>query len=160
MRGKWVTYHIGKAAFLLLVALSQGVSQEAKLTMNREQRADSIEQSTLAAIEQFNNAFNRHNVDELAALLTEDTLFEDTSPAPDGRRIEGKSAVVNFWRQWFVRNSDARFDTEEIIVSGDRGVVRWVYRKMRNGQPWHLRGVDLFKVRDGKVAAKLAYVKG
>ena len=30
----------------------------------------------------------------------------------------------------------------------------------RNGQPWHLRGVDVFTVRDGKVAAKLAYVKG
>ena len=31
---------------------------------------------------------------------------------------------------------------------------------MRNGEPWHLRGVDIFKVRDGKVAAKFAYVKG
>ena len=47
-----------------------------------------------------------------------------------------------------------------MIVSGDRAVVRWVYRKLRNGQPWHLRGVDVFTVRDGKVAAKLAYVKG
>jgi ketosteroid isomerase-like protein len=31
---------------------------------------------------------------------------------------------------------------------------------MRNGQPWRLRGVDVFTVRDGKVAAKLSYVKG
>jgi hypothetical protein len=31
---------------------------------------------------------------------------------------------------------------------------------MRNGEPWHLRGVDIFTVREGKVAAKLAYVKG
>ena len=45
-----------------------------------------------------------------------------------------------------------------MIVSGDRAVVRWVYRKMRNGQPWHIRGVDVFTVRDGKVAAKLAYI--
>jgi hypothetical protein len=28
------------------------------------------------------------------------------------------------------------------------------------GQPWQLRGVDVFTVRDGKAAAKLAYVKG
>ena len=35
-----------------------------------------------------------------------------------------------------------------------------VYRKQRNGQPWHIRGVDVFTVRNGKVAAKLAYVKG
>jgi ketosteroid isomerase-like protein len=31
---------------------------------------------------------------------------------------------------------------------------------MQNGQPWHLRGVDVLRVRDGKIAAKLAYVKG
>jgi len=47
-----------------------------------------------------------------------------------------------------------------VIVADDRAVVRWVYRKVQNGQPWHLRGVDVFSVRDGKVAAKLAYVKG
>jgi len=93
-------------------------------------------------------------------MLTEDTVFENTSPAPDGQRIEGKTAVAAFWREWFERNPDARFEAEEMIVSGDRAVVRWVYRKMRNGQPWHVRGVDVFTVRDGKVAAKLAYVKG
>lgn len=71
------------------------------------------------------------------------------------RRIEGKAAVVEFWR-WFARNPDARFEAEELIVSGNRAVVQRVYRKMRNGQPWHLRGVDIFSVRDGKVATKLA----
>jgi ketosteroid isomerase-like protein len=117
-------------------------------------------QTTRMAIDRFNEAFNMHDADALAPLLTEDTVFEDTSPAPDGRRIEGRAAVVTFWREWFARNPDAVFEAEDVIVSGDRGVVRWVYRKLRNGQPWHLRGVDVFTVRDGKVAAKLAYVKG
>ena len=120
----------------------------------------SPDQSTRATIDAFNAAFNRHDADALAQLLTDDTIFEDTSPAPDGRRVEGKAAVVEFWRTWFARNSDAHFDAEEMIVSGHRATVLWVYRKMRNGQPWHIRGVDVFTVRDGKVAAKLAYVKG
>ena len=118
------------------------------------------EQTTRTTIDGFNDAFNRRDTSALAALLTEDTVFEDTSPPPDGRRIIGKAAVAEFWKDWFTRNSDARFDAEEVIVSGDRAVVRWVYRKLRNGQPWHLRGVDVFTVRDAKVAAKLAYVKG
>jgi ketosteroid isomerase-like protein len=118
------------------------------------------EQMTRTTVERFNEAFHRHDADGLALLLTDDTVFEDTSPAPDGRRIEGKAAVVEFWRRWFGRNPDARFEAEEMIVSGNRAVVRWVYRKMRNGQPWHLRGVDVFTVREGKVVAKLAYVKG
>ena len=54
--------------------------------------------------------------------------------------------------------SDA--DMPTTILLDRNGVVRWIYRKMRNGQPWHIRGVDIFTVRDGKVAAKLAYVKG
>ena len=120
----------------------------------------SPEQATRAALDQFNDAFNRHDADRLAQFLTDDTVFEDTSPAPDGRRVEGKAAVVEYWRAWFAHNSDARFDAEDTIVSGNRATVLWTYHKMRNGQPWHIRGVDVFTVRDGKVAAKLAYVKG
>jgi ketosteroid isomerase-like protein len=128
--------------------------------MNSKQNSHAADETTRMVINRFNDAFNRHDSDGVASLLTEDTVFEDTSPAPDGRRIEGKAAVLAFWREWFLRNPDARFEAEEIIVSGDRAVVRWVYHKVRNGQPWHLRGVDIFTVRDGKVAAKLAYVKG
>ena len=117
-------------------------------------------QTTRMVIDRFNEAFNRHDADALARLLTDDTVFEDTSPPPDGRRIEGKAAVVEFWREWFARNADAVFEAEDVIVTVDRAVVRWVYRKLRNGQPWHLRGVDVFTVRGEKVAAKLAYVKG
>jgi ketosteroid isomerase-like protein len=54
----------------------------------------------------------------------------------------------------------ARFEAEDIVVSGNRATVLWVYHKIGSGQPWHLRGVDVFSVKDGKVAAKLAYVKG
>jgi ketosteroid isomerase-like protein len=129
-------------------------------TMSLDQNSRFQENETRTAIDNFNEAFNRHDAESLASLLTGGTVFEDTSPAPDGRRIEGKAAVMEFWRGWFARNHEARFDAEEIIVSGDRAVVRWVYRKMREGQPWHIRGVDIFTVRDGKVAAKLAYVKG
>ena len=128
--------------------------------MNSEQNAATSDQRTRRVIDRFNEAFNRHDADALALVLTDDTVFEDTSPPPDGRRIEGKAAVLEFWRQWFSRNTEAVFDAEEVIVSGDRAVVRWVYRKPRNGQPWHLRGVDIFTVRGERVAAKLAYVKG
>jgi ketosteroid isomerase-like protein len=72
---------------------------------------------------------------------------------------KGRPAAVEFWRGWFARNADAVCEAEDVIVTDDRGVVRWVYRKPRNGQPWHPRGVDVFTVRDGKVAAELAYVK-
>jgi ketosteroid isomerase-like protein len=133
---------------------------ESPMPMISEQNSQTTAPATRMVVDRFNEAFNRHDTDALALLLTDDTVFEDTSPAPDGQRIEGKAAVVAFWRVWFTHNADAMFEAEDVIVSGDRAVVRWVYRKLRNGQPWHLRGVDVFTVRDGKVAAKLAYVKG
>ncbi len=122
--------------------------------------ASTAADSTLDVVTRFNDAINRHDAAAVASLLTDDTVFENTGPAPDGIRIEGKPAVAAFWEKWFVSNADARFEAEEVIVSGDRCTVRWVYRKMRDGKPWHLRGIDLFTIRDGKVAAKLAYVKG
>jgi len=132
------------------------IAPQSPSSMTSQQSRD----TTRTVIDRFNDAFNRHDADALAPLLTDDTVFEDTSPAPDGNRIQGKAAVVAFWRSWFARNPDANFQAEDVIVSGDRATVLWVYRKLRNGQPWHLRGVDVFTVRDGKVAAKLAYVKG
>ena len=152
--------HLGffPAAVSILVLASLSSSRE--VTMSNQPSDASQEQATRETIQRFNAAFNAHDADGVEKLLTDDTVFEDTSPAPNGRRVEGKKAVAEFWRAWFEKNPDATFEAEEMIVSGPRATVLWVYRKMRNGQPWHLRGVDVFSVKDGKVAAKLAYVKG
>ncbi len=116
--------------------------------------------STLDVVQRFNDAINRHDAAAVAALLADDTVFENTAPAPDGTRLVGKAAVAAYWERWFVNNADAKFEAEDIVVAGDRCTVQWVYRKTRDGKPWHLRGMDLLTVRDGKIAAKLAYVKG
>jgi ketosteroid isomerase-like protein len=115
---------------------------------------------TLNVVTRFNAAVNAGNVQTIADLLSDDTVFENTGPAPDGTRFEGKTAVVEFWKRWLDANAEAGFEAEDVIVAGDRCIVQWIYRKMREGKPWHLRGIDVFRVRDGKIAAKLAYVKG
>jgi hypothetical protein len=38
--------------------------------------------TTREVIDRFNEAFNRHDADAIAAVFTDDTVFEDTSPAP------------------------------------------------------------------------------
>jgi ketosteroid isomerase-like protein len=116
--------------------------------------------ATLAAVERFNDAFNRHDLDAVMAAMTDDALFESPWPPPDGGRVEGSAEMRAYWEKFFANNPDARFDAEEIFAAGDRCTVRWLYRKTKDGSPWHLRGIDVFRVRDGKVAAKLAYVKG
>jgi len=39
-------------------------------------------------------------------------------------------------------------------------VVRCAYSWVKEGKPGHVRGVDVFRVRDGQVVEKLSYVKG
>lgn len=121
---------------------------------------EKITAATLATVENFNEAFNRHDVDGVMDLMTEDCLFENTAPMPDGTIVKGAAAVREFWKKFFTNSPDAFFEAEEVFAAGDRCVVRWIYRKTKEGKPWHLRGVDIFKVVDGKVSEKLAYVKG
>lgn len=116
----------------------------------------STSEATLAAVHRFNEVFNRHDVDGIMAMMTDNCVFESTSPAPDGQRFEGQDAVRKAWEDLFRVSPDAVFDAEEIFAADDRCVVRWVY-SYRGG---HIRGVDVMRVRDGKVAEKLSYVKG
>jgi uncharacterized protein (TIGR03086 family) len=110
----------------------------------------------LAAVGRFNAAFARCDADAVMAHMTDDCVFDTTAPAPDGRRYEGRDAVRDVWRELFADAPDARFDTEEIFAAHDRVVVRWTF----DWGDGHVRGVDLMRVRDGKVAEKLSYVKG
>ena len=90
------------------------------------------------------------------SLMTDDCVFENTLPPPDGERFAGQAAVRKFWSDFFRDTPQARFEAEEMVVAGDRAVVRWRF----DWGEGHVRGIDLLKVRDGKVAEKLSYVKG
>lgn len=110
---------------------------------------------TASVLATFNAAFNLHDVDAVMAVMTEDCVFESTAP-PDGVRFEGQAAVRTAWTDFFAASQDAAFEVEEEIICRDRAIVRWRYAWVDG----HVRGVDVFTIRDGLVAAKLCYVKG
>lgn len=119
-----------------------------------------LDPPTHAVVERFNEAFNHHDVDAIMGLMTDDCVFENTRPAPNGERLVGQVAVRQAWEELFRRSPQARFEAEELFACGDRCVVRWTYHWARDGEAGHVRGVDLFRVRGGRVAEKLSYVKG
>ena len=110
---------------------------------------------SLQVVVAFSKAWDDHDMEATLELVTEDCIFDNTGPAPDGTRFVGKDAIRTAWQPIF-DDLHAKFETEESFVAGDRVVQRWRYSW--NGG--HVRGVDIFRVRDGKVAEKLAYVKG
>lgn len=116
---------------------------------------------TLDLITRFNDALNAADVDGMMRLMTRDCIFENTAPPPDGERFEGQAAVGAFWEAFFRGSSGARIEIEEIAAWDDRCVMRWTYRWTgAGGEPGHIRGIDLYRVRDGLIAEKLSYVKG
>jgi ketosteroid isomerase-like protein len=124
-------------------------------------RQDEQTVATIEAINRFNEAFNRHDVPAVMAAMTEDCVVENTTPAPDGERFVGQKAVRRFWEEFFASSPNAVFESEELVASGDRAVLRWRYDWTESdGTGGYVRGVDVLRVQGGKVAEKLAYVKG
>lgn len=118
-------------------------------------------QASLAAVWRFNEAFNRHDLEAVMAAMTADCIFENTYPPPDGTRAEGAEAVRAAFAEFFRASPAAQFEFEEVFAAGARAIARWRYRWQEpGGKTGSIRGVDIFRIREGKVAEKLSYVKG
>ena len=119
-------------------------------------------ETALRVVLEFNEAFNRHDVTGMMQLMTDDCVFENTEPAPDGTRYAGKAIVTQFWQDFFRESPDAHIEIEEAFGLGNnRCVMRWRYEWVEaEGKQGHVRGVDIFQVRDGLISEKLSYVKG
>jgi ketosteroid isomerase-like protein len=119
-------------------------------------------ETAMRVVMEFNEAFNRHDVSGMMQLMTEDCVFENTDPGPDGTRYSGKKAVTQFWEDFFRQSPSAHIEIEEIFGMGNnRCVMRWRYQWVdAAGKEGHVRGVDIFRVRDGLISEKLSYVKG
>jgi predicted SnoaL-like aldol condensation-catalyzing enzyme len=109
----------------------------------------------------FNDAFNRHDVAGMMGLMSEDCIFENTSPAPDGTVYKGKAAVTDFWEEFFRNSPQAHIQVEDLIGYRDRCIMLWRYSWLDlEGIEGHVRGVDIYRFKDGLISEKLSYVKG
>ena len=121
---------------------------------------DARSSETIELVHKADAAVNARDIDGFLALMTDDIVWETTSP-PDGERFEGKAAVRAAGEGFLNSSPSAQFETEEIVALGDRAVTRWTYRWVdQDGQAGHVRGVDVYRIRDGKIADILSYVKG
>jgi SnoaL-like domain len=83
-------------------------------------------------------------------------VIENTVPAPDGERRVGGRACMELW-QAIAASPDINFDLEKTVVSGDRAMILWRLRRSDGGS---VCGVNLMRVRDGRIVEGLGYVKG
>jgi predicted SnoaL-like aldol condensation-catalyzing enzyme len=118
-------------------------------------------EAALRVVLDFNAAFNRHDVAGMMQLMSDDCVFENTYPAPDGAIYSGKASVTQFWQDFFRQSPQAHIDIEEIFGLGQRCVMRWRYIWVdATGKEGYVRGVDIFQVKQRLITEKLSYVKG
>jgi ketosteroid isomerase-like protein len=109
--------------------------------------------TTEAVIDQFNAAFRERAPEKLVAIIADDCVMEGTGPAPDGDVWTGYADCLAGW-QSLATDDTLRFEVEHVDVDGDRAVIRW---RVTGAQDY--RGVNLMRLRDGKIVEALGYGK-
>ena len=122
--------------------------------------ATTATESAVELMTRFENTFNTYDPDALMADMTEDCVFEHVAPAAVSfGRHEGQAAVRAVWVSLADHFPGYRFEIEDVFGAGDQCACRWSMTwRLPEGGTGTARGVDVFRVRDGKIAEKLTYV--
>ena len=115
----------------------------------------------LELLQAYADAWNRHDVDAILALMTEDCVFE-ASAGPDvcGARYAGREAVRAAFVDVWTTFPDAHWGGARHFACGDRGVSEWTFTGTRaDGTRVEVHGCDVFTFRDGRIAVKDSFRK-
>lgn len=109
----------------------------------------------------FTEAVNRHDLAAMMDLVSDNCVFEDCSPAPDGTLYQGKHDITQYWQEMFKQSPDAAIKIEDIFGFGLRCIMLYRY-SWTDGtlNKRHLRGVDICRVQDGTIHEVQTYIKG
>ena len=112
-------------------------------------------------LEAFAEAWNRHDVDALMSMMTEDGVFETSAgDQVNGERHEGHRAVRAAFAAVFVQYPDARWNDAKHFVKENRGVSEWTFTgTLSDGRRVEVNGCDLLTFRNGKIAVKNSFRK-
>ena len=128
--------------------------------MSTSTRSDE-QADALALLARFADAWNRHDLDALMSMMTDDCVF-DASAGPDveGHRSEGQQAVRAAFAAVFEAFPDAHWADARHVVAGNRGVSEWTFTgTRRDGTRVAVNGCDLLTLRDGRIAVKNSFRK-
>lgn len=113
--------------------------------------------TTSEIIHKFDDAFKKHDATDLAAIVADDCVLENTGPAPDGATYKGHAACVEFWTS-IANNTNMWFETENVDILGERAIITWRLF-WGKGESDSVRGVNIMRVHNGKIVEALGYVK-
>lgn len=121
-----------------------------------------------ATISRYGDAWNRHDVDAILAMHTDDSVFENHT---SGGKGVGKAEIRTILEGVFATFPDLRFEGRRTYVREDLVVQEWTATATHtkaitragktyppSGRAMSWIGMDVIPMRDGLVAGKHVYV--
>ena len=113
----------------------------------------------------FGKAFNKADVEEIAACVTDDFEWRlNAGGAPAGRVLKGKDDLRAYFGDKSKAHKEARYSEARIHRTNDKSSDK-LFGTFRvtgidaKGQPFDRYGIDLYELKDGKIALKDSYLK-
>ncbi len=118
-------------------------------------------ESAIRTVITFTEAFNHHDVPAMLNMVSETCALEAATPAPEGAVYKGKAEITRYWQEYFASHPQARLKIEETLGFGLRCIALWRRDWLdEDGNPAHLRGVDIYQVQNGLITELHSYRKG
>jgi steroid delta-isomerase-like uncharacterized protein len=125
--------------------------------------ADLVTTKAVKMLQDWNEAWNAHEVDKILSYFTDDIVFEDLGGA---RVMRGKAQMRIWITETLSAFPDFRTDVKSLFVSGRRAGSEWVATGTLKGRLHHLkptgksysvRGASITELRDGKIKRNVDY---
>jgi len=112
-------------------------------------------------LERMLDAFNRHDLEAIMSMFSEDCVFESPrGPEPWGRRFVGKAEVGDGLGARFRGIPDVSYEDGGHFVAGDRGASEWTLTGTTvDGESLRVRGCDLWTFDGDQVVRKDSFWK-
>jgi glutathione S-transferase len=137
-------------------SIARALGEELGLYQARRDAQPAPPLGTRELMDRFNAAFQSHDPGGLEAIIAADCVIENTHPAPDGSRHEGRAACLALWSSLALAR-ELRFELEQVEVMDDRAIIAWRLHREGAGP---MRGVNLMRTRAGQIVEARGYVKG
>ncbi|MEO6143573.1 MAG: nuclear transport factor 2 family protein [Dermatophilaceae bacterium] len=103
-------------------------------------------------------AMNKHDLESAAGLMHQD--YRSEQPAHPSLAFVGRAQMRANWEAMFAGIPDFKAELFRSVSEGETTWSEWHWSGTRSdGQPFEVRGVTLFEIRDGQVVTGRLYME-